>query len=115
MSALRKTYETLACAWCGAIEDVEGKQSPVASSAGIRIPEGWLHVYANLDPDTSDESIFVTGEDGGPELHFVCSARCQAASCEAVQLASGAYVVTWDSLCPRRRKATDIDGTRPPE
>lgn len=115
MSALRKTYETLTCAWCGAIEDVGGKQSPVASSAGIRIPEGWHHVYANLDPDTSDESIFVTGDDDGTELHFVCSARCEAASCEAVQLASGAYVGAWDSLCPRRKKVSTTEGTRPPE
>ncbi|KKM67125.1 hypothetical protein LCGC14_1474280 [marine sediment metagenome] len=113
MSALRTKTETLACAWCGNVEAVPsihggnagGGVSPVSQSRGVRIPPGWLHVYANLDPDTSDVSIFVVADEGeGLGVHWVCSSTCQAESEHAVQIARVGYVEAWDAICPRRKK-----------
>lgn len=107
MSHLRTKTETLACAWCGKAEAVStaGQNSPIAQSRGVRIPAGWLHVYANLDPDSTNVSMFVKADDGdGLGVHWVCSATCQAESEQAVQVAQVGYVEAWDAVCPRRKK-----------
>lgn len=116
MSHLRTKTETLACAWCGKIGAVlaTGKVSPVAQSRGARVPVGWLHVYANLESDTSDVSYFVKADDGeGLGLHWVCSKACQEDSEDAITVAQEAYVESWDKASPRRQAQPKQSGLAP--
>lgn len=108
---LRQRFETLTCFWCGAVDDVGGKQPPVAQGRGETVPEGWLHVYANMeyffDPQSKEHEYELTFEDGDDMrlgCFFVCSEKCQATMKAAVKVAETSYVNAIQLSCPRLRR-----------